>query len=78
MESAISRKNKWITQEGNNLEVCAIKGNFDDAQTGVKQIFTDKVLAEKLAEHNIVFSSCQLNQLGAPGATDCLLFLRLL
>ena len=51
------QKKQMVTQEGNNLEVCAIKGNFDDAQTGVKQIFTDKALAEKLAEHNIVFSS---------------------
>ena len=28
------------TQEGNNVAVCAVRGNFDDAQTGVKQIFT--------------------------------------
>ena len=33
------------TQEGSNVGVCAIEGNFDDAQTGVKKIFTDKSVA---------------------------------
>ena len=31
---------QMVTQEGSNVAVCAVKGNFDDAQTGVKQIFT--------------------------------------
>ena len=31
---------QMVTQEGKNVAVCAVKGNFDDAQTGVKQIFT--------------------------------------
>ena len=31
---------QMVTQEGNNVAVCAVQGNFDDAQTGVKQIFT--------------------------------------
>ena len=35
------QKLQMITQEGNNVGVCAIKGNFDDAQTAVKAIFTD-------------------------------------
>jgi len=30
---------QMVTQEGNNVAVCAVKGNFDDAQTGVKNIF---------------------------------------
>ena len=30
---------QMVTQEGNNVSVCAVQGNFDDAQTGVKQIF---------------------------------------
>ncbi len=30
---------QMVTQEGNNVKVCAVKGNFDDAQTGVKKIF---------------------------------------
>ncbi len=31
---------QMVTQEGKNVKVCAVKGNFDDAQTGVKQIFS--------------------------------------
>ena len=31
---------QMVTQEGGNVSVCAVEGNFDDAQTGVKQIFT--------------------------------------
>lgn len=45
------------TQEGGNVHVCAIQGNFDDAQTGVKKIFTDPACGQKLAEHNMMFSS---------------------
>ena len=35
------QKAQMVTQEGGNVRVCAIHGNFDDAQTGVKRIFTD-------------------------------------
>lgn len=48
---------QMITQEGDNVGVCAINGNFDDAQTGVKSIFTDNEVKEKLAEHGMRFSS---------------------
>lgn len=51
------QKLQMTTQEGENVAVCAIKGNFDDAQTGVKSIFTDKEIAKKLAEHGMAFSS---------------------
>ena len=34
---------QMVTQEGNNVGVCAVKGNFDDAQTGVKNIFAQAV-----------------------------------
>ncbi|RPF48807.1 threonine synthase [Hydrogenoanaerobacterium saccharovorans] len=51
------QKLQMATQEGENVTVCAIKGNFDDAQTAVKQIFTDKALAERLAANNMMFSS---------------------
>ena len=51
------QKRQMTTQEGNNVAVCAIEGNFDDAQTGVKKIFTDKAVVEKLAEHDMIFSS---------------------
>ncbi len=36
--SAVQRA-QMVTQEGENVTVCAVRGNFDDAQTGVKQIF---------------------------------------
>ena len=45
------------TQKGENVYVCAINGNFDDAQTGVKTIFTDASVKEVLAENNMEFSS---------------------
>ncbi len=51
------QKLQMQTQEGANVGVCAIKGNFDDAQTGVKKIFTDKAVAEKLAASGMMFSS---------------------
>ena len=34
---------QMVTQEGNNVAVCAVRGNFDDAQTGVKNIFAQAV-----------------------------------
>lgn len=51
------QKHQMNTQEGANVKVCAIEGNFDDAQTGVKKIFTTPEIAEKLAENNMLFSS---------------------
>lgn len=51
------QKLQMTTQEGDNVLVCAIEGNFDDAQSGVKKIFTDASVAAKLAEKNKMFSS---------------------
>ena len=51
------QKRQMTTQEGGNVAVCAIEGNFDDAQTGVKKIFTDQAVVEKLAQHSMIFSS---------------------
>ncbi len=51
------QKLQMATQEGENVTVCAIRGNFDDAQSGVKAIFSDKGLAEALANENCFFSS---------------------
>ena len=45
------------TQEGSNVNVCAVVGNFDDCQSGVKQIFTDKSVIAQLEKANTVFSS---------------------
>ena len=51
------QKLQMATQTGNNVNVCAIRGNFDDAQTGVKKIFGDTEMAEKLASKGYVLSS---------------------
>ncbi len=51
------QKRQMVTQEGGNVGVCAIEGNFDDAQTAVKGIFTDSVMQQTLAQHNMMFSS---------------------
>lgn len=51
------QKMQMTTQEGNNVNVCAVYGNFDDAQNGVKAIFSDKSLAERALEDGMFFSS---------------------
>ncbi|MBQ6342738.1 MAG: threonine synthase [Anaerolineaceae bacterium] len=51
------QKLQMQSQQGNNVSVCGVEGNFDDAQTGVKQIFSDPVFAEKLAEKGWFLSS---------------------
>ncbi len=48
---------QMTTQEGNNVGVCAVHGNFDDAQTGVKKLFSDEALREKLAQRGYFLSS---------------------
>lgn len=48
---------QMTTQDGGNVFVCAVKGNFDDCQRGVKRIFTDKQTVGRLAENGMVFSS---------------------
>ncbi len=51
------QKLQMITQKGNNVFVSGIRGNFDDAQTGVKIIFTDKEANKAFLENNCVMSS---------------------
>lgn len=51
------QKLQMTTQEGANVSVCAIEGNFDDAQSGVKAIFTNKEIEKKFKENNLAFSS---------------------
>ena len=48
---------QMVTQQGNNVGVYAVKGNFDDAQTGVKRVFADKQLAAELAKKDVRLSS---------------------
>jgi threonine synthase len=54
---SLMQKRQMTTQEGVNVRVCAVRGNFDDCQTGVKEIFQDSGLAAELAEKNMLFSS---------------------
>lgn len=51
------QKLQMDSQKGGNVHVFAIKGNFDDAQSGVKKIFTDNSVKQKLAENGMRFSS---------------------
>lgn len=51
------QKLQMMTQAGNNVYVAGIRGNFDDAQTAVKRIFTDKNIAERLEKAGYRLSS---------------------
>lgn len=51
------QKLQMMTQEGKNVYVCAIKGNFDDAQTAVKKIFQDKKITEEFKNRGFKLSS---------------------
>lgn len=51
------QKLQMITQEGSNVGVAAVEGNFDDAQNGVKDIFTDQQYKDLLEQHHYKFSS---------------------
>jgi len=59
-----TQKLQMTTQVGENVCVCAVNGNFDDAQTGVKKIFADTEISQKLAKSNIVLSSANSINLG--------------
>ena len=51
------QKLQMATQTGGNVNVCAIKGNFDDAQNGVKAIFADEKTAKLLNDKGYILSS---------------------
>lgn len=51
------QKLQMVTQDGDNVNVCAITGNFDDAQSGVKAIFSDIKFAKKLDSNGYFLSS---------------------
>ena len=52
------------TQEGANVSVCAVRGNFDDAQSAVKRIFADRGLADRLAAAGVQLSSANSINVG--------------
>ena len=51
------QKLQMATQTGDNVAVCAIRGNFDDAQNGVKAIFADAEMAKQLDDNGYILSS---------------------
>lgn len=58
------QKLQMITHKGSNTFVVGIKGNFDDAQTGVKKIFADEDFNKMLNENNYMFSSANSINIG--------------
>ncbi len=58
------QERQMITQKGDNTHVVAIRGNFDDAQTGVKKIFGDEALREELKASGHQFSSANSINIG--------------
>ena len=55
---------QMTTQAGSNVQVAAVEGNFDDAQSAVKRIFADKELAERLEAAGTVLSSANSINIG--------------
>ena len=53
-----------VTQKGDNTYVIGITGNFDDAQTGVKAMFNDKELADRMQKVCLSFSSANSINIG--------------
>ena len=58
------QEKQMVTQKGDNTSVVGIIGNFDDAQTGVKNMFNDKELAKVMDEKGFQFSSANSINIG--------------
>lgn len=58
------QERQMVSQEGDNTHVIAIRGNFDDAQTGVKKIFADDEMKKRLAAEGIKLSSANSINIG--------------
>ena len=58
------QERQMVTQEGENTHVFAINGNFDNAQSGVKQIFNDDEMAKELAYKGVKLSSANSINIG--------------
>lgn len=56
------QKRQMTTQEGRNTFVAGIKGNFDDAQSGVKEIFTSKKCIDEIENLGFFLYVCELNK----------------
>ena len=58
------QEKQMVTQEGKNVLVVGIEGNFDDAQAGVKALFTDAGLLKRMDEAGFAFSSANSINIG--------------
>ena len=58
------QEKQMLTQKGNNTTVIGIVGNFDDAQTGVKEMFHSRELAERMDKKGYQFSSANSINIG--------------
>lgn len=58
------QEKQMVTQKGDNTLVVGIHGNFDDAQTGVKKLFSDKALEKEMADKGYQFSSANSINIG--------------
>ena len=58
------QKLQMVTQKGSNTSVIGIRGNFDQAQTGVKQLFSDAALAKEMDAAGFQFSSANSINIG--------------
>jgi len=58
------QERQMLAQQGANTYVIGLKGNFDDAQRGVKEIFEDAVFNKKMGEKNYIFSSANSINIG--------------
>ncbi|MCI6859170.1 MAG: threonine synthase [Eubacterium sp.] len=58
------QEKQMVTQRGKNTYVIGIEGNFDDAQTGVKKMFSDRALAEEMDRAGFQFSSANSINIG--------------
>ena len=58
------QERQMVTQKGDNTFVVGIRGNFDDAQTGVKALFNDRELAQEMAAAGLQYSSANSINIG--------------
>lgn len=58
------QEKQMLTQKGDNTFVVGIEGNFDQAQTAVKEMFSDETLAAEIKEKGFVFSSANSINIG--------------
>ncbi len=68
------QKLQMCTQEGSNVNVVAVKGNFDDCQTGVKKIFGSEECKKQLAEKGYLLSSANSINFGRLAPQICYYF----